>query len=336
MTKQLFPNEMTPDEVESVEALMRPEDPQFRQGLDDIKNYKKGRYVGRENVGGISRAGFLAPWERLKKVHDRDEATLYRLGISFDQVADRLEQVSQMAMHNAHRMEQGAKAKGEDLDYWDIIKNGIPVDGSLSLTFVAYMGYQTCPFQTVMKVRNGDKKDVTCDMSDKDFTVSRGKESIFFSELHIHLIRDHHFFEGATRYRLDPEQAVRVLGIEPGKDYAPVYSTATRWRMVSGQWGGGMRTDTLGHLHDVARKTVQDHTKWSDPTSPDLMSDANAIEVPGTVGAWCDGNHVILISRKGQPQTIKVGGHDMDGFSGGVELFSKCHPRFVEDPTFKA
>lgn len=38
---------------------------------------------------------------------------------------------------------------------------------------------------------------------------------MMFSELHPHLIREHHFFEGhATPYRVDPKRVVRYLGIE--------------------------------------------------------------------------------------------------------------------------
>jgi hypothetical protein len=35
----------------------------------------------------------------------------------------------------------------------------------------------------------------------------------------VHLIRDHHYFEGNTEYRLDPNLAIEVLEIKPGIDY---------------------------------------------------------------------------------------------------------------------
>ncbi|HEX4418891.1 MAG TPA: hypothetical protein VH165_13360 [Kofleriaceae bacterium] len=42
------------------------------------------------------------------------------------------------------------------------------------------------------------------------------RETLRGSGLLVHLIRDHHFFEGkASPFRIDPERAVRVLGLEP-------------------------------------------------------------------------------------------------------------------------
>ncbi|MBT3273662.1 MAG: hypothetical protein HN368_10935, partial [Spirochaetales bacterium] len=41
-------------------------------------------------------------------------------------------------------------------------------------------------------------------------------EEIVYSDLHIHLIQDHGFYQGkASMFRLDPGQIVRVLEMEP-------------------------------------------------------------------------------------------------------------------------
>jgi hypothetical protein len=49
--------------------------------------------------------------------------------------------------------------------------------------------------------------------------------------LHAHLIKDHHFFEGKHPYRLDPELAIEVLGIEPGVDYKVKTVSEMVWEM---------------------------------------------------------------------------------------------------------
>jgi len=59
---------------------------------------------------------------------------------------------------------------------------------------------------------DGQYKETTGCM-DYHVTNSDGDE-LFFSELHIHLIKAHHFFEGHTKYRLDPEKCIKFLGIK--------------------------------------------------------------------------------------------------------------------------
>ena len=68
------------------------------------------------------------------------------------------------------------------------------------------MGLQQCPWCGYVSQICGS-----------DYTVENTnlKEKISFPGLILHLIREHHFFEGkGTRYRVDPEDVVRILEVD--------------------------------------------------------------------------------------------------------------------------
>ena len=73
-----FPENLTQNELVEVESFMAP-----------------------NNDVNTSIAGFLAPQEHLIDVHNQDAQTLSKLDVTFEQVADRLESVIQMAMQNS-------------------------------------------------------------------------------------------------------------------------------------------------------------------------------------------------------------------------------------------
>jgi hypothetical protein len=105
---------------------------------------------------------------------------------------------------------------------------GVLLEG-FRITGIQYRGLQDCPFD---ETRVG-----TC----KPFIYSAGnycvenvetKREIRFPGLIIHLAREHHFFEGSVTYRLEPSEAIDVLGLERDVDYAPTYVTETCWHVV--------------------------------------------------------------------------------------------------------
>ncbi len=57
---------------------------------------------------------------------------------------------------------------------------------------------------------------------------------LFFPGLIIHLIRDHHFFEGSLKYRVEPEQIIKLLELEPNRDYTPRFEEEITWRICGG------------------------------------------------------------------------------------------------------
>lgn len=187
--------------------------------------------------GNSSRAGFLNETENLQSVLDADNATLLALDITHEQIADVLETIvgktcRQVSLANRH-----------DRDIWNTIKKGFNLDSvikGLKVTFVSYRGYQYCPLcDRELTVAYGidftqENEHDRFNRSNTDFTISQNGKSIFFSELHIHLLRNHHFFEGHTKYRLDPAAVVEILELKPNVSYTPQYSTETIWQAHSG------------------------------------------------------------------------------------------------------
>ena len=121
--------------------------------------------------------------------------------------------------------------ENEHFSIYDLVKKGFIVD-SLRVSWDSYMGYQNCPFEC-----KGNRDEI---LSDTDFTICNINlnKSIFCSELHPHLIKEHEFFEGNTKYRLDPTLAIEVLDIKQGVDYSFELGTENFWTLNQSSSGG--------------------------------------------------------------------------------------------------
>jgi hypothetical protein len=143
--------------------------------------------------GAKSQKGFLGPRESLDSILREDRATLARLGLSYDAIADALEKVLLLAMDR----------------YWEH-EEGFAV-GNLLIRLDVFRGFQDCPWECQQSVCGA--------LGHIEFAVTdtRTRESIAGPGLIIHLIRDHQFFEGKeSPYRVDPEKLARVLGLIDG------------------------------------------------------------------------------------------------------------------------
>ena len=138
--------------------------------------------------GKLSMGGFLGDAERLDEVLRADDETVRRLGLTHEQIADRIEYFIRVIGYPT--------------------KEGKVVDGKYLGGGVVYRGCQTCPWKDLgimphsnldLFVRNQDTH-----------------EELRFPGAIVHLIRNHYFYEGKqSPYRVDPEQAVRVLDVKP-------------------------------------------------------------------------------------------------------------------------
>ncbi|MFY0529723.1 hypothetical protein ACN28I_43355 [Archangium gephyra] len=135
--------------------------------------------------GRLSESGFLAPGERLGEVILRDARTLHRLGVRRHELARKLERIHQESL-----------------------------EGTLGPPWrydsTAYLGHQEDPFHTldVYEIRQQGAHDFEL------FHTGLGPETVLRSgDLLFTLIRRACFFEGAVQHRIDPEKAVRVLGL---------------------------------------------------------------------------------------------------------------------------
>ena len=89
-------------------------------------------------------------------------------------------------------------------------KEGMDIDDKYVAKYTAWRGSQVCPWRDEIGYNNFPH-------SSHDFEIynKETNEELFFPGLIVHLIREHHFYEGKdSPYRVDPEKAKRVLDIE--------------------------------------------------------------------------------------------------------------------------
>jgi len=148
--------------------------------------------------GQLSECGFLGHHESLADILEIDNKTVKKLGISHKIIADKLEYLVKAAV-------KIDRSRSPSLRNSMLIeKHGILVDGKYLVRIIIYFGDQECPWY-----------DGHSSFMDVTIINKKTKQKIFFPELIIHLIRKHRFYEGkGTKYRLDPEKAVRVLDLQ--------------------------------------------------------------------------------------------------------------------------
>jgi hypothetical protein len=138
--------------------------------------------------GGLTLEGFLGDDPRgLLDILTEDEAAVARLGLTHRQLAARMTELRDRGIGGL----------------------GTPVDagGGLEVVVQSERGGLPCPF--------GDpglhaKNLVTV-------TDSTSGNSISYTDLGIHLIAEHGFYQGrGSRYRLEPANLARILGVAPG------------------------------------------------------------------------------------------------------------------------
>lgn len=147
----------------------------------------QGRIVKLEDLPGPSGAalnsklleGMLADGEDFETVVATDYATLETLGLTYETLASKLEQPLEVAGHS------GA------------------VIADLQVNVTQYRGQHPCPWCGF------------CGSGSKDVTLTNRTtgEKLQTGDLLVHLIREHHFCEGSTPYRLDPAVFARITGL---------------------------------------------------------------------------------------------------------------------------
>lgn len=166
MSKQKFVEDLDEDDIERIAAMMRP--------------------------GMASDGGFLSPEESLREVIEADARTLEKWGVTYDQIADRLDFfICQDRLQS-------------------VLEKESLVEGKYKVHSVSWLRLPYC-------CHFPKEDEPICGQSNTDYTVYNLEtgESRKFPGLMPHLVRDHHFFEGRGRSnRFDPEDAIYVLGVE--------------------------------------------------------------------------------------------------------------------------
>ena len=84
-----------------------------------------------------------------------------------------------------------------------IMGNGpFQVSDEVTMTQTVWRGFQVCPFD---KISIGCKEE----KGNRDFHFHSPRGSVTISELALHLIRKHRFFEGNVPYRIDLKRFVK-------------------------------------------------------------------------------------------------------------------------------
>jgi len=202
--------------------------------LDELEN------IMRPDIS--SQEGFLNKSEDLMFVYKIDKQVVNASEITFEQISDKLETL----------VGKVKRLSWLDNFDWDKIEKGYIVEGKFKISFVSYRGYQHCPFNEIKKCSEDFEH------SDSDYTIInlKTKKLIFFSALHIHLIRYHHFFEGHTKYRLDPLKCIEALELEPLISYKPVYKTQYVWNLSFGTHRPKINS-IEDYLDDISSETIK-------------------------------------------------------------------------------
>lgn len=144
---------------------------------------KEERIARRMQPGVLTLNGFLGSDTRhYHEIIADDEKRLAALGKSPEEIAERMQYFTDIS--------------------WDSFEGGIEVDGKYIVETEVVRGKLPCPFAHAGIYR----KAVTI------LTNKQTGKTLRWSSLNLHLIKEHHFFEGiGSPFRLEPEELVKQL-----------------------------------------------------------------------------------------------------------------------------
>lgn len=172
--------------------------------------------------GAYSADGFLGTTESLENVIKQDEQTLKELGITYKKLASELEKIVGKTWEKECKHDKSQEHAGDSFKWYQkartqslplvLSPENLPsrdignIHNKFQVFFMAFRGMQDCPWDCQLNNT----------WSSFDFLLINRKSSecLFAPGLIIHLIREHHFFEGnESPYRVEPSRLARVLGL---------------------------------------------------------------------------------------------------------------------------
>ncbi|MBY0538021.1 hypothetical protein K2P47_01330 [Patescibacteria group bacterium] len=155
------------------------------------------------------RFGYLGANEDLYQLIEKDRETIKRLNLSYEELASAIERLFQTDDEHVcgNRIFREYYIHSPVCPWGDFCTTG-PFGLSLKVTQI-FVVNKDCP--EGVKTRFVQNSTIPLDY----YTMLVKYDwAMIFSDLHPHLIREHHFLEGhETPYRIDPERAVRYLGL---------------------------------------------------------------------------------------------------------------------------
>jgi len=191
----------------------RPEAATLGRGVLLLEGYRltTEAFEWRMRPGRSSQAGFLGWKERLDDVMDRDDRTVKQLDLTYEELATALEKL----LEARHRALCEVDALPVDEDGLGGKPETIAADPRFAVGLTYYLGTQACPWSAdwtnacqAGSPRAGSR------WSSIDWRIRnlRTGQEMRGPGLAVHLIREHHFFEGlATSYRVDPLELAQLL-----------------------------------------------------------------------------------------------------------------------------
>ena len=164
----------------------------------------------RMRAGQWSGGGFLGSTESLLDVISQDAQTLDQFKVSYEQIADKLLMLLSPAVKHTKGMSpypnlyKPETVPAFTMDNLPDINSGYLSD-NLQIFTIGYKGLQDCPWECE---KFGDFP------GSFDFLIINRETGEFITgpALIIHLIREHHFFEGVeSPYRTDPALLIRMI-----------------------------------------------------------------------------------------------------------------------------
>ncbi len=144
---------------------------------------KEIQIIERMQPGILTRDGFLGYDERhLNEIIETDEGELQALGITAEEIADRMDFFTERA--------------------FDSYDGPIVIEEQFQVEYKSFRGKLVCPFMH----GGGYRKGIIY------FTNLKHNFQVQWTPLNIHLIREHHFFQGkGSKFRLEPRILSKVL-----------------------------------------------------------------------------------------------------------------------------
>jgi hypothetical protein len=183
-----------------------------------------------ERLNCSSESGFLQKGQKLLNVIKTDEEYLKSVGITNEQIVGYLNHfINKNCIFNDLKI--NITGRYPNIDFLEYIQNKeindsikiITLNGiEYEVTSIGYKGYQRCPFAKDPKENYAYRVHHLGSTDYQILNKTTGK-SIKFSNLIIHLIADHHFYEGpGCIYRLNPADVIEIFDIKSGID-APCF-----------------------------------------------------------------------------------------------------------------
>ncbi|HSW77036.1 MAG TPA: hypothetical protein VLG50_08310 [Candidatus Saccharimonadales bacterium] len=232
----LKPTELNPEQLEKIGSFLKP--------------------------GSFCSYGFMSLNDNLMDIYHKDMQTLDARGITIKQIVDVLTTITekykrkQALISGASINDSTDYQTGIEKYHYDELRqinrsilhlkcnngydnsmnvhcqNPIIIDKRYLVTRIKYWGFQPCPFivfsDTINREDTGGGDDYWI------YDLETGK-TLQFNDLLIHLIGNHHFFEGNVYHRLDPNAIIDFFNLQPGVDYYSKFITVDRWiRLIEG------------------------------------------------------------------------------------------------------